>query len=230
MQTCRGSHTNTLVTDPNDRENVYIYVSGSAPVRSPNELAGCIGAPPDSNPNSALFRIEVIQVPVAHPEQARIVSSPRIFNDLTQARSHGETPEDIAAAQHAADSARAAGGFVATINGRDAIVFPGFITQQLDSIMKARGGSVNKFIGDAAMCIWGAPKETLNSERAAVQCALEIQDRAASLSLDRRLYAVYGNLKRVLGVVADSPVWARLHTKACILMCLPRRPTSEGAE
>ncbi len=141
VQTCRGSHTHTVVTSPTDTANVYIYVSGSAPVRSPNELAGCSDAPPDSNPNSALFRIEVIQVPLAHPEQARIVSSPRIFHDLTQAPSHGETPEDIAAAQHAADSARAAGGFVATINGRAGIVFPGFIAQQLDSIMKARGGS-----------------------------------------------------------------------------------------
>ncbi len=141
VQTCRGSHTHTVVTSPTDTANVYIYVSGSAPVRSANELAGCSDAPPDSNPNSALFRIEVIQVPLAHPEQARIVSSPRIFHDLKHAPSHAETPGDIAAARHAADSARAAGGFVATINGRDAIVFPGFITQQLDSIMKARGGS-----------------------------------------------------------------------------------------
>ena len=102
VQTCRGSHTHTVVTSPTDADNVYIYVSGSAPVRSPNELAGCSAAPPDSNPNSALFRIEVIQVPLAHPEQARIVSSPRIFNDLTQAPSHGETPEDVAAAAKAA--------------------------------------------------------------------------------------------------------------------------------
>ena len=150
VQTCRGSHTHTVVTSPSDTANVYIYVSGSAPVRSANELAGCSAAPLDSNPNSALFRIEVIQVPLAHPEQARIVSSPRIFNDLTRAPSHGETPEDIAAAQHAADSARAAGGFVATINGRDAIVFPGFITQQLDSIMKARGGSGAPSAADSA--------------------------------------------------------------------------------
>src|SRR5207245_424102 len=76
VQTCRGSHTHTLVTSPTDTANVYVYVSGSAPVRSPTELAGCSGAPPDSNPNSALFRIEVIQVPLAHPEQARIVNPP----------------------------------------------------------------------------------------------------------------------------------------------------------
>ena len=54
VQTCRGSHTHTVVSDPNDTDNVYIYVSGSAPVRSPSELPGCISAPPDSNPNSAL--------------------------------------------------------------------------------------------------------------------------------------------------------------------------------
>ncbi len=50
VQTCRGSHTHTVVSDPNDTDNVYIYVSGSAPVRSPSELPGCISAPPDSNP------------------------------------------------------------------------------------------------------------------------------------------------------------------------------------
>jgi hypothetical protein len=150
VQTCRGSHTHTVVTSPTDTANVYIYVSGSAPVRSPNELAGCSDTRPDSNPNSALFRIEVIQVPLAAPEQARIVSSPRIFQDLAAPARHGEAPEDIAAAQRSADSARAAGGFVATFNGRDAIVFPGFITQQLDSIMKARGGSGAPSAADSA--------------------------------------------------------------------------------
>ena len=98
VQTCRGSHTHTLVTSPTDTANVYIYVSGSAPVRSPNELVGCSGAPPDSNPNSALFRIEVIQVPLAHPEQAKIVTSPRIFNDLAAPARHGELVADSLAA------------------------------------------------------------------------------------------------------------------------------------
>jgi hypothetical protein len=97
VQTCRGSHTHTVLVDPKDKENIYVYVSGSAGVRSPSELSGCSGALPDSNPNSALFRIEVIKVPLAHPEQAAIVSSPRIFQDLTAPPRHGETPEDIAA-------------------------------------------------------------------------------------------------------------------------------------
>jgi hypothetical protein len=82
VQTCRGSHTHTVVDDPKDRNNIYIYVSGSAGVRSPNELAGCSNALPDSNPNSSRFRIEVIQVPLAHPEQAHIINSPRIFQGL----------------------------------------------------------------------------------------------------------------------------------------------------
>jgi hypothetical protein len=104
VQTCRGSHTHTVVSDPNDRENVYIYVSGSAGVRSPNELPGCSALAPSEDPNSALFRIEVIKVPLADPTQARIVSSPRIFQDLAAPPRHGETPADVAAAQ-----ARAAG-------------------------------------------------------------------------------------------------------------------------
>ncbi|HEY2379301.1 MAG TPA: hypothetical protein VGH98_25185 [Gemmatimonadaceae bacterium] len=104
VQTCRGSHTHTVVTDPRDAENVYIYVSGSAGVRSPSELAGCSGALPEADTNSALFRIEVIQVPLAHPEQAHIVSSPRIFDNLAAPAKHAEMPADIAAR----DSARAA--------------------------------------------------------------------------------------------------------------------------
>ena len=150
VQTCRGSHTHTVVTSPADTDNVYIYVSGSAPVRSPSELSGCSDALPDSNPNSALFRIEVIQVPLAHPEQARIVSSPRIFQNLAVPARHGEAPEDIAAAQHAVDSARTHGGFVATINGRDRIVGPGAIRQLLDSLVKARGGSGPATAADTA--------------------------------------------------------------------------------
>jgi len=81
VQTCRGSHTHTLVIDPNDKDNVYIYVSGTSFVRQPEELAGCSGEKPDKDPNTALFRIDVIKVPVAAPQSAKIVSSPRVFID-----------------------------------------------------------------------------------------------------------------------------------------------------
>jgi hypothetical protein len=79
VQTCRGSHTHTLVTDPNDAAHVYIYVSGASGVRPEAELAGCSGKPPQEDPNTAYFRIEVIKVPVAAPQEARIVNAPRIF-------------------------------------------------------------------------------------------------------------------------------------------------------
>ena len=81
VQTCRGSHTHTLVVDPNDKENVYLYVSGTSFVRKSEELAGCSGEAPDKDPNTSLFRIDVIKVPLAAPEQAKIVSSPRVFID-----------------------------------------------------------------------------------------------------------------------------------------------------
>ena len=97
VQTCRGSHTHTLVLDPNDKNNVYIYVSGTSFVRQPEELAGCSGEAPDKDPNTALFRIDVIKVPVAAPQEAKIVSSPRLFidprtgamNGLSNGGSHG---------------------------------------------------------------------------------------------------------------------------------------------
>jgi len=81
VQTCRGSHTHTLVVDPNDKNNVYIYVSGTSFVRQSEELAGCSGEAPDKDPNTALFRIDVIKVPLATPQDAKIVSSPRIFTN-----------------------------------------------------------------------------------------------------------------------------------------------------
>jgi hypothetical protein len=86
VQTCRGSHTHTLVTDPNDKENVYIYVSGTSFVRQPEELEGCSGGAPDKDPNTALFRIEVIKVPVAAPQNAKIVNSPRVFGDAASGK------------------------------------------------------------------------------------------------------------------------------------------------
>ncbi|MEO8041835.1 MAG: hypothetical protein ABI646_04405 [Acidobacteriota bacterium] len=81
VQTCRGSHTHTLVVDPNDKNNVYVYVSGTSFVRQSDELAGCSGGMPDKDPNTALFRIDVIKVPLSAPQDAKVVSTPRIFAD-----------------------------------------------------------------------------------------------------------------------------------------------------
>jgi hypothetical protein len=151
VQTCRGSHTHTLLVDPNDPNNVYVYISGSSGVRSPNELPGCVGATPDKDPNSALFRIEVIKVPLAHPEQAAIVSSPRIFNDLTAPARHGEAPEDVAAAAKAAAAARARGEFTVMFQGTDNVLGSGFVQPLLDSVVKARGGTTATAADSAAL-------------------------------------------------------------------------------
>src|SRR5437899_4460069 len=70
VQTCRGSHTHTLVIDPNDKANLYVYGSGTSAVRSGEELAGCSALDPKDDPNTALFSIDVIQVPLAAPEKA----------------------------------------------------------------------------------------------------------------------------------------------------------------
>ena len=146
IQTCRGSHTHSLLVDPKDPENVYVYVSGSAPVRSSSELPGCSSADPEQDPNSARFRIEVIKVPLAHPEQAAIVSSPRIFNDLVAPPTHGASSadkEEIAAA-------RARGAFIANIFGQEWVLPNQMINQLLDSAVAHRGGKGAPTAADSA--------------------------------------------------------------------------------
>jgi hypothetical protein len=141
VQTCRGSHTHTVVTDPRDTSAVYIYVSGQAPVRSGDELAGCSSALPEQDTASARFRIDIIRVPLAHPEAAGIVSRPRIFEALTDPAHHGASPTDAAVAQHEADSARATGAFVVNFQGEPVVAPPPFVNAILDSVVKSRGGT-----------------------------------------------------------------------------------------
>ena len=150
VQTCRGSHTHTLLVDPRDRENVYVYISGSSEVRSPTELAGCLSAMPEQNPNTALFRIEVIKVPLANPQAAAIVSSPRIFNDLAAPPEHGEAPEDIAAYRKQVELAKSRGAYTAMIEGEEQVVSNRRVNLWLDSIMKARGGTGTPTAQDTA--------------------------------------------------------------------------------
>ncbi len=83
VQTCRGSHTHTLVPDKNDKSRIYIYGSGTGSVRSGEELDGCSGEEPEKDGNTALFSIDVIEVPIAAPQTAKIISRPRIFADET---------------------------------------------------------------------------------------------------------------------------------------------------
>ncbi|MBM3773408.1 MAG: hypothetical protein FJW27_19385 [Acidimicrobiia bacterium] len=98
VQTCRGSHTHTLVPDPKDPETVYVYGSGTSTPRAGDELSGCSAADPKDDPNTSLFSIDVIKVSTARPQDAAIVSRPRVFADpstgaiagLWKGGTHGE--------------------------------------------------------------------------------------------------------------------------------------------
>ena len=146
VQTCRGSHTHTVLEHPGDDENVYVYVSGSAPVRPAEELAGCSSAPPAEDPNSALFRIEVIRVPLADPASAAVVSSPRIFEDLVAPPRHGPTEAERAELE----DARQQGAFIVEVMGQSMTVPPQFASMMLDSMVTLRGGEGTPTAQDTA--------------------------------------------------------------------------------
>lgn len=80
VQTCKGSHTHTVIPHPTDRGVVYIYVSGNAGVRT--DMAGCVAGTDPADSTNSLFRLDVIRVPLAHPEQAAVVTGARIFTGI----------------------------------------------------------------------------------------------------------------------------------------------------
>lgn len=137
VQTCRGSHTHSVLKDPNDDDNVYVYISGSASVRPDEELEGCSDALPEDDPNSALFRIEVIKVPLANPQDAAIVSSPRIFEDLQAPPNHGLAPADL----KELEEAKAKGSFTFVRNGQERLLPDRFAAQILQGVVQQRGGT-----------------------------------------------------------------------------------------
>ncbi len=146
VQTCRGSHTHSLLKDPEDDENVYVYVSGSAPVRPAEELPGCSDLAPDEDPESALFRIEVIKVPLGDPTQAAIVSSPRIFEDLVAAPSHGMSPADI----REVEAARAAGAFIIVHQGQSIVLPDQYVGHFMGQWMAQEGREGDPTAADSA--------------------------------------------------------------------------------
>jgi uncharacterized protein (DUF305 family) len=86
VQTCRGSHTHSIVTS--DDNKIIVYNSGTSSVRDEKELAGCIGDIPGDN-RTALFRIDVIEIPVSDPSKSRIIDSPAVFADEKTGRLAG---------------------------------------------------------------------------------------------------------------------------------------------
>ncbi len=99
VQTCRGSHTHSVVSQTEN--SLIVYNSGTSRIRDEKELAGCIGNVPGDD-RTALFRIDVIEIPLADPSRSRIVDSPAVFADpetgrlagLWQGGDHGEDTQD----------------------------------------------------------------------------------------------------------------------------------------
>ncbi len=99
VQTCRGSHTHSVVSGPANGA-IIVYASGTSSVRRGEELEGCSDVPGDAR--TSLFRIDVIEIPVADPSRARIIDSPAVFADpatgnlagLWRGGTHGEGTQD----------------------------------------------------------------------------------------------------------------------------------------
>jgi len=85
VQTCKGSHTHTVIPSPTDKGVVYIYISGSQGARPATELAGCNSGTDPADVNNSMYRLDVIKVPLAHPENAEVVTGARIFTGLEPA-------------------------------------------------------------------------------------------------------------------------------------------------
>jgi hypothetical protein len=153
VQTCRGSHTHTVLEDPKDRQNVYIYVSGSSGIRSSAELPGCAGDVVATDANSSRLRIEIIKVPLADPTKAAVVGRANIFAGLKEPPRHGLSDADKEAAAKQLAAARASGGFIAKNpnTGADQLVGPQIVRPMLDSIMRARGGTTQNAADTAAV-------------------------------------------------------------------------------
>lgn len=82
VQTCKGSHTHTLVPSPKDPRVIYLYVSGQQAARPETELAGCKNGTDAADPTNSLFQLDIIKVPLDHPEQAAVIPGARIFTGL----------------------------------------------------------------------------------------------------------------------------------------------------
>ena len=112
VQTCKGSHTHTVIPDPKNKDVVYIYVSGNQGARPATELAGCNNGTDPADVNNSLYRLDVIKVSLEHPEQAAVVTGARIFTGLDAAPTSEMRRE--AQAERAARRSAAGGG---TANG-----------------------------------------------------------------------------------------------------------------
>ena len=113
VETCKGSHTHTVVPHPTDRGVVYLYVSGNLGARPAAELAGCRNGADPADPTNSLYALDVIRVPLARPEDAAVVTGARIFTGIGPAPARGgrtRAPRAIAGADSAMMARMAASG------------------------------------------------------------------------------------------------------------------------
>jgi uncharacterized protein (DUF305 family) len=110
VQTCRGSHTHSVVATPEKTGKIIVYNSGTADVRDEKEMAGCFDESPGDY-RTALFRVDVIEIPVDDPSRARIVGSPAVFADpekgvmagLWRGGEHGDDTQETSQTDHCHD-------------------------------------------------------------------------------------------------------------------------------
>jgi uncharacterized protein (DUF305 family) len=110
VQTCRGSHTHSVVSGPGKDGKIIVYNSGISDVRKTDELSRCIDELPGDR-RTALFRIDVIEIPVADPSKSRIVDSPAVFADaeagelagLWRGGRHGDDTQETERTDHCHD-------------------------------------------------------------------------------------------------------------------------------
>ncbi|HUF50018.1 MAG TPA: hypothetical protein VMN60_04235 [Longimicrobiales bacterium] len=116
VQTCRGSHTHTIVPHPTDRNVIYIYVGGSSLARSAAEMPGCSSGTVAENPNTAQYRVDIVRVPLNNPAQAAVIGYARIFENLP--RSPGRAGVAV--------SDTATGGRVGPLGCHDLTAYPAY--------------------------------------------------------------------------------------------------------
>jgi len=110
VQTCRGSHTHSVVSGPGADGRIIVYVSGTGDIRDEEELPGCVDELPGDS-RTALFRIDVVEIPLMAPENARIVASPTVFADpqldtlagLWRGGDHGDETQETYQTDHCHD-------------------------------------------------------------------------------------------------------------------------------
>jgi len=155
VQTCRGTHTHTLVPDPKDKNIVYIWGQGSSNVRSQSELAGCAGSPFEGDSTEQFRRIEVVKVPLDHPENWSLVNQPHIFEGLgPRPPAHGNAPGDTTAARGGRGAGRGQGAMVTmSANGATITAPTPVAAALLDSLVKARGGTGVPLADDTAHAV-----------------------------------------------------------------------------